>query len=55
LSKAIAFTRLNASKYAPPLNKTPFRAPLLMALMMLTGVLITNAQGQATTNKANAR
>ena len=55
LSKAIACTWLSASRKAPPLNKTPWRAPLLIPLIMLTGVLITRAQGQATTSKASAR
>jgi len=49
LSKAMARMLLIASKNAPPLMSTPLRAALLMALMIVTGVPMTSAQGQATT------
>jgi hypothetical protein len=55
LSKATARTLLSASRNAPPLISTPLRAAALMALTTLTGVLITSAQGQATTSSARAR
>ena len=55
LSKAKALIRLSVSRKAPPLIRTPLRAALLIALTRLTGVLITNAHGQAMTNTSSAR
>ena len=42
-----------SSKCIPPLIKTPFLAAFPIAVTMETGVEITKAQGQPTTNTAN--
>src|SRR5262245_57925098 len=55
LSKAKALTLASISMTAPPLINTPRRAALVIALMMVTGVLITNAHGQAITSRDSAR
>ena len=39
----------------PPFTNTPLRAAAVNAATILTGVEITNAQGQAMTSNTNAR
>ncbi len=55
LSKAKARTPASASRCAPPLISTPRRAAAVIALMTVTGVLITSAHGQAITSSDSAR
>ena len=55
LSKANTFALLKVSMCNPPLNRTPCRAALLMAEMMLTGVEMTRAHGQEMTSNVNPR
>src|SRR5690606_38358274 len=55
LSKANARTLASASRCAPPLMSTPRRAARVIALMTVTGVLMTSEQGQLMTSSASAR
>ena len=55
LSKATTSKRAASSKCAPPLNKTPRRAPLAIAERIAAGVLMISAQGEATTMTVIAR
>ena len=52
LSKAIAVIAPAFSKNVPPLIRTPFFAAFPIADTMATGVEMTSAQGQATTNNS---
>ena len=55
LSKANTRTRPNISRKAPPLIKTPCFAADVIALIIVTGVDISNAHGHAITNIVSAR
>ncbi len=54
LSKAIATSRPARSRCSPPLMRIPRRAAAVRPATMLTGVEITNAQGQAITSSTRA-
>jgi hypothetical protein len=53
----MASARMPASRSmgSPPLNKMPRRAALAIALSSVAGVLMTSAQGEATTSSVMAR
>src|SRR5690606_32273237 len=54
LSNIATVALLNASMASPPLNITPFEAPLPIPTMTAVGVASPRAHGQATTNIATA-
>jgi hypothetical protein len=55
LSRAAAVTDARASRWAPPLKRTPRRAALETAETMVAGMDMTRAHGDATTRRVIAR